>query len=196
MWRRMWPLAHTNFLSQVLSFGEALSLPKAMRWLIALRTRESFRESSTSRHRRQQCEILFRCERSEDCFKARVRPTASPKQSHSRSGQLLNQADDRPQIYKLARCNDGAQPEIASALARAHLFRACERARGGHFTTLFGAPSNAGLRPLGSESDARTHRTPKGLRAKYYFGASEAMILSKRGSPRSGSQRGVSRKWP
>ena len=196
MWRRMWPLADTNFLSQVLSFGEALSLPKAMRGLIALRTPKALASPALPATGTQAVRNPFSCERSEDCFKARGRPTASPKQSHSRSGQLLNQADDRPQIYELARCNDGAQPEIASALARAHLFRACERARGDHFAPLFGAPSNAGVRPLSSESDARTHRTPIRFRAKYYFGASEAMILSKRGSPRSGSQRGVSRKWP
>jgi hypothetical protein len=33
-------------------------------------------------------------------------------------------------------------------------------------------------------------------RALLYFGASEAMIASKRGSPRSGSQSGLRRKWP
>ena len=36
----------------------------------------------------------------------------------------------------------------------------------------------------------------KSLRCAAYFGASEATIASKRGTPRSGSQSGLRRKWP
>ena len=60
MWRRMWPLADTNFLSQVLSFGEALSLPKAMRGLIALRTPKALASPALPATAGRQCEILFR----------------------------------------------------------------------------------------------------------------------------------------
>jgi hypothetical protein len=43
---------------------------------------------------------------------------------------------------------------------------------------------------------AEHRRTPRALRARCYFGASEATIASNRGSSRSGSQSGLRRKWP
>jgi hypothetical protein len=59
----------------------------------------------------------------------------------------------------------------------------------------WGKQSPKAQAPSGARANAAEHRgTVTALCPKFYFGASEATIASKRGSPRSGSQSGLRRK--